>query len=139
MKHRIDAPQASISLVLQRLAEACCVGGGGDVMAAVGLLRPFGSSLCASVSSADDTLVAAVTRRSPALFSSTSQSCQCRQISKNPRCWMFITRWFKTLVQKRLLGLSQLVSDPVGAADGREAEGSSCLRPCFCGKVVERL
>lgn len=49
IKHRRDAPRASISLVLQRLPEACC--GGGDVMAEVGLLRPFGSSLCASVSS----------------------------------------------------------------------------------------
>lgn len=31
MKHRSDAPQASISLVLQRLAEACCVGGGAEM------------------------------------------------------------------------------------------------------------
>lgn len=40
IKHRTDAPQASVSLVLLRLTEACW-GGGGDVVAAVGLLRPF--------------------------------------------------------------------------------------------------
>lgn len=63
--------------------------GWGGVMAAVGLLQPFGSSLCASVSSdgssADDTLVTAVAQIGPALFLSISQSCQCCQRSlENP-------------------------------------------------------
>lgn len=83
IKHRADAPQASISLLLQRLTGARC--GGGGVMAAAGLLQPFGSSLCATVSSdgssADDTLVTAVAQISPALFLSISQSCQCCQRS----------------------------------------------------------
>lgn len=37
IKQRTDAPQASISLVLQRFTEACC--GGGDVMVAGGLAQ----------------------------------------------------------------------------------------------------